>query len=82
MISIQIFSQIIILDGGFANAPKHILGAAKYRGFRGGSKGMYKASSFGTLGTLNPRLVQILVKAANNGMSESTWMQYSCVRKY
>ena len=43
---------------------------------------MYKASSFGTLGTLNPRLVQIPVKATNNGMSESTWMQYRSVRKH
>lgn len=70
------------VDGSFTNAPKHVPGAAKYRGFRGGSKGLYKPSSFGTLSTLNPRLVQVLVNSANNGIAESTWGQYHSVRKH
>ena len=73
---------ILTIDGSYENAPEHVLGKSKYRGFRGGTRGLYKPTSFGNLQTLNPRLVEILVKSANNGISEGTWIQYTGVRKH
>ena len=70
------------IDDSYDYIPEHVLGKSKYRGFRGMSKGLYKPSSFGNLQTLNPRLVEVLVRSANNGISEGCWTQYAGVRKH
>ena len=72
-------TQTIITDGSFHHQPKKVPGSAKYAGFRPGvGKGMYTARSFPGTESLNPKLKQALIQAANNSLAETTWRQVDC----
>ena len=59
-------------------------GISKYGGFMTGTggKGLFTANSFSNSGRLSPRLVQMLVNSANNGIAKGTWEGYVGVKKH
>jgi len=76
-------TQTIITDGSFHHQPKKVPGSAKYAGFRPGvGKGMYTARSFPGTESLNPKLRQALIQAANNSLAETTWRQYKTAERH
>ena len=60
-------------DGEFDNEPAQTAGKAKYCGYRTGCHGLYNQKSFRTNSSLSKPLLDALVKAANNGLSNQTW---------
>ena len=60
--------------------PEVALGTQKYCGYRPGGHGLYTAKSFSP--SLPVKLVQSLIKAANNSVSTGTWKQYKSARKH
>lgn len=71
--------QLNIGDGVFPHRPGHMPGKQKYMGFRGG-RGLYTAASFGNSLPLN--FLNLLIKAANNSLTEGTWAQYTTARRH
>ncbi len=65
-------------DNLFVNSPEKVPGISKYRGYWGGGNGLFCAESFKGYKSLSPRLVEVLVRSANNGLAESTWKQVFC----
>ena len=73
---------LIAVAGLMPNEPIAIPGAAKYQGYRGGTKGWYTPGSFPNLTNLSAPFLNALIDAANNSLSQKTWSQYNAVRKH
>lgn len=75
-----LYYQSRVGDGVFTRRPCHVLGKQKYRGFRGGGRGLYTAASFSS--SLPQNFLNTLIKAANNSLTEGTWAQYTSARRH